>query len=71
LSALEGTERLVLVKVIALFQALNFFVPAIPQTQVAVNTMKGTAILGSDCGHIFKNYETEIPSCFIVDLVAG
>ncbi len=37
---------------------------------VAVNTMKGTAILGSDCGHIFKNYETEIPSCFIVDLVA-
>jgi hypothetical protein len=37
---------------------------------VAVNTAKGTAILGSDCGHLFRNYEEEIPSCFIVDLVA-
>lgn len=74
LARLEGTERLVLVK------GDEEILPGIelllspghtPGLQVvAVNTAKGTAIVGSDCGHIFKNYETEIPSCFIVDLVA-
>jgi hypothetical protein len=37
---------------------------------VAVNTAKGTAIVGSDCAHIFRNYEEEIPSTFITDMVA-
>ena len=37
---------------------------------VAVNTTKGTAIAGSDCAHIFQNYEEEIPSCFITDMVS-
>lgn len=37
---------------------------------VSVNTVKGTAILGSDCAHLFRNYEEEIPSCFISDLPA-
>jgi glyoxylase-like metal-dependent hydrolase (beta-lactamase superfamily II) len=37
---------------------------------VSVNTAKGTAILGSDCGHLFRNYEEEMPSCFITDLPA-
>ncbi len=74
LARLEGTDRLVLVK------GDQKILPGIelllapghtPGLQVvAVNTMKGTAIVGSDCGHVFKNYETEIPSCFIVDLVA-
>jgi glyoxylase-like metal-dependent hydrolase (beta-lactamase superfamily II) len=74
LARLEGTERLVLVR------GDQEILPGIelllapghtPGLQVvAVNTAKGTAIVGSDCGHIFENYETEIPSCFIVDLVA-
>jgi glyoxylase-like metal-dependent hydrolase (beta-lactamase superfamily II) len=74
LARLEGTDRLVLVR------GDQQILPGIelllapghtPGLQVvAVNTAKGKAIVGSDCGHIFKNYETEIPSCFIVDLVA-
>jgi len=74
LARLEGTERLVLVK------GDKGIVPGIelllapghtPGLQVvAVNTVKGTAILGSDCAHLFRNYEEEIPSCFIVDMVA-
>lgn len=35
---------------------------------VAVNTSKGTAIIGSDCGHFFTNYQQEWPSSLIVDL---
>ena len=37
---------------------------------VAVNTVRGKAVLGSDCAHLFRNYEESIPSCFITDLVA-
>ena len=36
---------------------------------VTVNTEKGTAILGSDCGHFFRNYQEDWPSMLIVDLV--
>jgi glyoxylase-like metal-dependent hydrolase (beta-lactamase superfamily II) len=74
LAALEGTKRLVLV------DGDREILPGIelllapghtPGLQaVAINTARGTAVLGSDCGHIFKNYEDEIPSCFIVDLVS-
>lgn len=35
-----------------------------------VNTAKGTAVMGSDCGHTFKNYADEWPSIFICDLPA-
>lgn len=74
LARLEGTDRLVLIKGdqevrpgIELLLAPGHS----PGLQVvAVNTVKGIAILGSDCGHIFKNYEMEIPSCFIIDMVA-
>ena len=74
LSKLEGLEKLVLIN------GDQEILPGIelllapghtPGLQaVAVNTSKGLAILGSDCGHIFRNYEEEIPSCFIVDMVA-
>ena len=74
LAKLEGTERLVLLR------GDQVLLPGIelllapghtPGLQaVAVNSMKGTAILGSDCAHIFKNYEEEIPSCFITDMMA-
>jgi len=37
---------------------------------VAVNTAKGTAILGSDCAHFFKNYQQDWPSALIIDMVA-
>jgi glyoxylase-like metal-dependent hydrolase (beta-lactamase superfamily II) len=37
---------------------------------VAVNTHKGIAILGSDCAHLFRNYEQEWPSALIIDMVA-
>jgi len=37
---------------------------------VAVNTAKGTAILGSDCAHVFKNYQQDWPSALIIDMVA-
>ena len=74
LAKLEGTERLVLI------DGDREILPGIelllapghtPGLQtVAVNTARGTAILGSDCGHIFRNYEEEIPSCFIADMVS-
>jgi glyoxylase-like metal-dependent hydrolase (beta-lactamase superfamily II) len=37
---------------------------------VAVDTARGTAILGSDCAHTFRNYREDWPSALIVDLVA-
>ena len=37
---------------------------------VAVRTGAGTAIIGSDCGHLFRNYEEDWPSTLIVDLAA-
>jgi len=37
---------------------------------VAVKTAKGTAIIGSDCAHTFRNYREDWPSSFIFDLVA-
>ena len=37
---------------------------------VAVNTAKGTAILGSDCAHVFRNYQQDWPSALIIDMVA-
>jgi glyoxylase-like metal-dependent hydrolase (beta-lactamase superfamily II) len=74
LAKLEGTEKIVFIN------GDQEMLPGIelllapghtPGLQVvAVNTSKGIAILGSDCGHIFRNYEEEIPSCFIVDMVA-
>jgi glyoxylase-like metal-dependent hydrolase (beta-lactamase superfamily II) len=36
---------------------------------VAVDTTKGTAILGSDCGHIFRNYQEGWPSNLVIDMV--
>ena len=74
LAKLEGTKRLILV------DGDQMILPGIelllapghtPGLQVvSVNTARGTAILGSDCAHIFRNYEEEIPSCFIIDMIA-
>ena len=37
---------------------------------VAVRTSRGEAILGSDCAHLFRNYQEEWPSALIIDLIA-
>ncbi len=74
LARLEGTEKLVLIngdQEILPGVELVFAPGHTPGLQaVAVNTAKGTAIIGSDCAHLFRNYEEEIPSCFIIDIVA-
>lgn len=36
---------------------------------VAVNTTKGTAIVGSDIAHTFSSYRTDIPSAIITDMI--
>lgn len=74
LAGLERTERLIMI------DGDRMILPGIelllapghtPGLQVvAVNTAKGTAIVGSDCAHVFRNYEEEIPSIFITDMVA-
>lgn len=73
LTALEGTNRL------SLFQGDRQVIPGIQcllapghtvgLQAVAVDTAKGTAILGSDSAHVFRNYREDWPSALIVDLV--
>jgi glyoxylase-like metal-dependent hydrolase (beta-lactamase superfamily II) len=74
LAKLEGTKRLVLIngdQVILPGIELLFAPGHTPGLQVvAVNTAKGTAIVGSDCAHLFRNYIEEIPSSFIIDMIA-
>jgi glyoxylase-like metal-dependent hydrolase (beta-lactamase superfamily II) len=74
LAKLEGTERLVMVdgdQVILPGIELLLAPGHTPGHQgVAVNTARGTAIVGSDCAHLFRNYEEEIPSVYITDMIA-
>jgi glyoxylase-like metal-dependent hydrolase (beta-lactamase superfamily II) len=74
LAKLEGTKRLILLpgdQIILPGIELLLSPGHSPGLQVvAVNTARGTAIVGSDCAHLFRNYEEEIPSCFIIDLIA-
>jgi glyoxylase-like metal-dependent hydrolase (beta-lactamase superfamily II) len=74
LAALKGTERLIIVRgdqeILPGIELLLAPGHTSGLQAVSVNTAKGTAILGSDCGHLFRNYEEEMPSCFITDLPA-
>jgi glyoxylase-like metal-dependent hydrolase (beta-lactamase superfamily II) len=74
LAELEGTERLIMIDGDqAILPGIELLLAPghTPGLQVvAVNTAKGTAIVGSDCAHIFRNYEEEIPSIFITDMFA-
>jgi glyoxylase-like metal-dependent hydrolase (beta-lactamase superfamily II) len=74
LANLEGTERLVLIKgdqaILPGIELLLAPGHTLGLQAVAVNTAKGTAVVGSDCAHISRNYEEEIPSTFITDMVA-
>ena len=73
LTALEGTDRLVLLQgdrqIIPGIECLLSPGHTVALQSVAVNTLKGTAIIGSDCAHVFRNYHQDWPSALIVDLV--
>jgi glyoxylase-like metal-dependent hydrolase (beta-lactamase superfamily II) len=74
LSNLKGSDRLVLL------QGDQEILPGIecilapghtPALQaVAVSTEEGTAIIGSDCAHMFDNYKEDWPSSLIFDMKA-
>ena len=74
LSSLEGTDRLVLLKgdqeVLPGIECLLAPGHSIALQAVSVKTAKGSAIIGSDCAHVFQNYREDWPSAFIIDLVA-
>ncbi len=74
LAKLEGTERLVLLRGdVVLKPGIELLLAPghTPGLQVvAVNTARGVAIVGSDCAHVFRNYDEEIPSVFITDMIA-
>ena len=73
LRSLEGTNRLVLLEgdrqVLPGIQCLLSPGHTVGLQTVAVKTSSGTAIIGSDCAHVFRNYHEDWPSALIVDLV--
>lgn len=73
LASLEGTDRLTLLKgdqdILPGIKCVLAPGHSVGLQAVAVNTAKGTAILGSDCAHTFRNYKEDWPSALIVDLV--
>ncbi len=73
LASLEGTDRLTLLRgdeqILPGIECLLAPGHSVGLQAVAVNTAKGTAILGSDCAHIFRNYREDWPSALIIDLV--
>jgi glyoxylase-like metal-dependent hydrolase (beta-lactamase superfamily II) len=72
LADMEGTSRLKLVsgdqKLMPGIELLLTpgHTPALQS--VAVNTIKGTAVVASDCAHIARSFREEIPSALICDL---
>ena len=73
LSSFEGTDRLALLKgdqqIAPGIECLLSPGHTVALQTVAVETAKGTAIIGSDCAHVFRNYDEDWPSALIVDLV--
>jgi glyoxylase-like metal-dependent hydrolase (beta-lactamase superfamily II) len=74
LAKLEGTKRLKLIrgdkKILPGIGLLLAPGHTIGLQVVAVNTTKGTAIVGSDAGHLFSSFRTDIPSAIITDMIA-
>ena len=72
LSSLEGSTRMVLLdgdtKILPGIECLLAPGHTVALQAVAVNTAKGTAIIGSDCAHVFQNYQEEWPSSIFVDM---
>jgi len=73
LAAVENTDRLVLLKgdqqILPGIECLLSPGHTVALQTVAVNTARGTAIIGSGCAHVFRNYTEDWPSSLIVDLV--
>jgi len=74
LKKLEGTERLSLIrgkkKILPGIELMIAPGHTLGLQVTAVNTAKGTAIVGSDVAHTFFSYETDIPSSYIMDMVS-
>lgn len=74
LASLSDTDRLVLLdgdrEILPGIECLLAPGHSVGLQAVAVNTARGTAILGSDCAHVFRNFQEDWPSAFIVDLAA-
>lgn len=74
MASLEGTGRLVLVEGDReiLHGVRCILAPGhTPALQaLAVSTARGTAVLGSDCAHLFQNYRERWPSVLITDMAA-
>ena len=73
LNSLEGTDKLALLKgdkeILPGVECLLAPGHSVALQAVAASTRTGTAVLGSDCAHVFRNYKEDWPSCLIVDLV--
>ncbi len=73
LARLEGKKRLQLIrgdkKILPGIELLLAPGHTIGLQAVAVNTVKGTAIVGSDLAHSFSSYRTDIPSAIITDMI--
>jgi glyoxylase-like metal-dependent hydrolase (beta-lactamase superfamily II) len=73
LTALEGTDRLVVLRgdreILPGIECLHApgHTPG-QQALVVDDTAQGRAIVGSDCAHTFRNYRYDWPSAFSMDL---
>jgi len=74
ISQMEGTPRLRLIsgdaKIMPGIELMLTPGHTIGLQAVAVNTVKGTAIVASDCGFVRESFEQDIPNSVITDLVA-
>jgi len=74
LKSLEGTSRLVLLDgdkdIMPGIRGVLAPGHTVGLQAVTVNTAKGTALLGSDCAHLFDNYAEDWPSSVMMDMLA-
>lgn len=74
LGNLRGSDRLILVdgdqKILPGIELLLTPGHTIALQSMAVKTAKGLAILASDCAHVHKSFELDMPSCLITDMPA-
>ena len=73
LASLEKTQRLILLdgdrEILPGIACLLAPGHSVALQAVAVNTSRGTAVLGSDSAHVFRNFKEDWPSALIIDLV--
>lgn len=73
LASLEGSDRLVLLEgdseIVPGVECLLSPGHTVALQTVAVETVRGTAIVGSDSAHLFRNFSEDWPSAIITNLV--